>query len=63
MEDRDLIFETVSLAGEILLASGAEISRVSDTMERIARAYGNPGLDTFILSNGVLLSTGGGPRR
>lgn len=62
MEDRDLIFETVSLAGEILLASGAEISRVSDTMERIARAYGNPGLDTFILSNGVLLSTGGGPR-
>jgi len=63
MEDRDLIFETVSLAGEILLASGAEISRVSDTMERIARAYGSPGLDTFILSNGVLLSTGGGPRR
>lgn len=63
MAEQEQVFETVALAGEVLLASGAEISRVTDTMERIARAYGCPELDTFIVSNGVLLSSGGNGRR
>lgn len=62
MSEQDQVFETVALAGEILLSSGAEIFRVTDTMERIAAAYGCPELGTFILSNGVLLSTGGNGR-
>lgn len=56
-ENQELVFETVALAGEVLLASGAEIFRVVDTMNRIAAAYHCEGLDTFILSNGILLST------
>ncbi len=62
MSEQDQVFETVALAGEILLSSGAEIFRVTDTMERIAAAYGCDELGTFILSNGVLLSTGGNGR-
>ena len=61
--NEELVFETVALAGEVLLASGAEIFRVTDTMQRIATAYGCPQLDSFVVSNGVLLSTGGQGRR
>ncbi|MBU3805386.1 MAG: threonine/serine exporter family protein [Candidatus Fournierella pullistercoris] len=57
------VFELVALAGEVLLASGAEISRVIDTMQRISAAYGCNQLDCFVVSNGVLLSTGGGGRQ
>ena len=32
--------DVASLAGDILLASGAEIFRVEETIDRIARAYG-----------------------
>ena len=41
MEDkeRELIFEVAGMAGDILLRSGAEISRVDETMRRIACAY------------------------
>ena len=37
--EKETVFETAALAGEILLASGAEIFRVDETMCRIARAY------------------------
>ena len=58
-KDEKLVFETVALAGEVLLTSGAEIFRVVDTMNRIAAAYQCQNLDTFILSNGILISTSG----
>ena len=35
MEEK--VLETASLAGHILLENGAEIARVEETMERIAR--------------------------
>lgn len=34
------VLEVASIAGHILLENGAEISRVEDTMERIASHYG-----------------------
>ena len=40
-------------AGRILLQNGAEISRVEETMERIARHYGESGEQFFVLSNGI----------
>ena len=58
-KDEKLVFETVALAGEVLLTSGAEIFRVVDTMNRIAAAYQCQNLDTFILSNCILISTSG----
>lgn len=41
-------------AGHILLENGAEISRVEETMERIAAAYGVEDESFFVLSNGII---------
>lgn len=57
--DKETVFETAALAGEILLASGAEIFRVDETMCRIARAYRCENLEPFVLGNGIFLTTGG----
>ena len=46
----DLAYE----AGSILLENGAEISRVEETMRRIASHYGMEGEDLFVLSNGII---------
>ena len=46
--------DVASLAGDILLASGAEIFRVEETIDRIARAYGVDSSDAFVLSSGTL---------
>jgi len=51
MEDNAL--EVASLAGHILLENGAEISRVEETMERIASYYGVKSKNFFVLSNGI----------
>jgi len=51
MEENAL--EVASLAGHILLENGAEISRVEDTMERIASHYGVESRNFFVLSNGI----------
>jgi len=51
MEENAL--EIASLAGHILLENGAEISRVEETMERIASHYGVESQNYFVLSNGI----------
>ena len=51
MEEK--VLETASLAGHILLENGAEIARVEETMERIARHYGVVDQNFFVLSNGI----------
>ena len=39
--------------GEALLKNGAEIFRVQETMERVARAYGIEEYDVYVLSNAI----------
>lgn len=39
--------------GEVLLKNGAEISRVQETMERVARAYEIDAFDVYVLTNAV----------
>ena len=39
--------------GEALLRNGAEIFRVQETMERVARAYGVEEYDVYVLSNAI----------
>ena len=51
----DLAYE----AGSILLENGAEISRVEETMRRIASHYGVEGEDFFVLSNGIIATDKG----
>lgn len=46
----DLAYE----AGAILLENGAEISRVEDTIQRIANYYGVDDINVFVLSNGIM---------
>lgn len=59
VKEKEVIFETAALAGEILLKSGAEISRVDETMRRIACAYLMDNVNTFVLSNGIFLTAEG----
>lgn len=54
MENKsDKVLEFASEAGKVLLENGAEISRVEETMERIAANYGETGEKFFVLSNGI----------
>ena len=47
-----------SLAGDILLASGAEIFRVEETIFPIVMAYGVESSAAFVLSSGIFLPAG-----
>lgn len=47
-------------AGQTLLENGGEIFRVQDTMERIARAYGEEHFHAYVLTNGLFVSVDGG---
>lgn len=53
MEDSSRILSLATRAGHILLENGAEISRVEETMERIASHYGEKNENFFVLSNGI----------
>ena len=61
-QDRREALDVAALAGDILLASGAEIFRVEETIFRIARAYGVESSDAFVLSSGIFLTAGTGSR-
>ena len=52
-ETSERILNLASDAGHLLLQNGAEISRVEDTMERIATYYGERNENFFVLSNGI----------
>lgn len=51
--DSSEVLALASKAGRILLENGAEISRVEETMERIAAHYGESKENFFVLSNGI----------
>lgn len=44
------------LAGEVLLKNGAETSRVEETMEHIAMAWGARKVESFVIPTGVFLT-------
>ena len=47
------------MAGQILLENGAELSRVEDTMNRIADHYGVETRQFYLLTNGIFSTSGG----
>ena len=57
VSDQD-VSELALYAGHILLESGAELSRVEDTIKRIHDAYGVDSEEAFVLSNGIFLTSG-----
>ncbi len=52
-------FQLVVVAGEIQLQSGAEISRVEQTMKHMAQALGLDSLETYIIANGIFATANG----
>ena len=52
MEGQRRILDLCVDAGETLLANGAEIYRVQQTMEIIARSYGARSFHVYVLTNG-----------
>lgn len=58
-EKNEEIYQVLKLAleaGRILLKSGAEIFRVEETMHRICSHYGYSNVDTFTVSNAIIVS-------
>ena len=53
-EEQEQALQLATEAGHILLENGAEISRVEETMTRIASAYGIEDESFFVLSNGII---------
>ncbi len=53
-EEQEQALQLATEAGHILLENGAEISRVEDTMSRIASTYGVEDESFFVLSNGII---------
>jgi uncharacterized membrane protein YjjP (DUF1212 family) len=60
MNDQQLnkqkVLDLIMLAGEILLHNGAEIFRVQETMEHIAKAFQVKNLHVFTISNGIFVT-------
>ena len=56
MEAHDRILHELLDMGEALLASGAEINRVEDTMTRLGRAYGAEKVDIFVITSDIVLT-------
>lgn len=52
--EQEQALQLATEAGHILLENGAEISRVEETMTRIASAYGVEDESFFVLSNGII---------
>ena len=53
MERSQDVLEVATLAGELLLKNGAEISRIEGTMGHILEAYGVKDYHVYALSNGI----------
>ena len=58
--DGNLVLECAMQAGAILLANGAEISRVEETVTRMCSHYGVESEKAFVLSNGLFMTAGSG---
>ena len=58
MEKTELkrIVDVTAHAGSLLLRSGADITRVEDTIGHMMRSFGVPKYDIFTITNGIFLS-------
>lgn len=53
MKDRESVLELSFQMGKLLLENGAEISRVQETMERVAQAYKVEVFNVYVLTNAI----------
>lgn len=57
--EKEQAFALVVAAGEIQLQSGAEITRVEETMNHMARALELDSLETYVIANGIFATAEG----
>ncbi|MBQ2448083.1 MAG: threonine/serine exporter family protein [Bacteroidales bacterium] len=57
--DEAKAMDLACMAGQILLENGAELSRVEETMNRIADHYGVETRQFYLLTNGIFSTSGG----
>lgn len=50
------ILASILDVGEIMLTSGAEVNRVEDTVQRMARAYGCERVDVFTITSSIVVT-------
>lgn len=53
MSDNNSILELSFAMGETLLVNGAEISRVQETMERVAKSFHADAFNVYVISNAI----------
>lgn len=56
MEENHSVQELAFAMGEVLLKNGAEISRVQETMERVARAFEAERFNAYVLTNAIFVN-------
>lgn len=56
MKDQQQVLDFTMAAGRTLLENGAEVFRVQQTMEIIARSYGAQKVSGYVLTNGIFFS-------
>lgn len=52
----DAILASILDVGEIMLVSGAEVNRVEDTVQRMAKAYGCSQVDVFTITSSIVVT-------
>lgn len=55
-EEFPFILAAILDVGEMMLTSGAEVNRVEDTMQRMARAYGCTRVDVFTITSSIVVT-------
>ena len=56
MQDTELMLHTLLELGESMLADGAEVRRVEQTLTRMGKAYGAVRMDVFVITASIVLT-------
>ena len=56
MQDTELMLHTLLELGESMLADGAEVRRVEQTLTRMGMAYGAVRMDVFVITSSIVLT-------
>ncbi|MDO5136599.1 MAG: threonine/serine exporter family protein [Eubacteriales bacterium] len=54
--DENKLLQVLLEMGERLLASGAEVNRVEDTLARLGRAYGGARMNVFVITSSIMIT-------
>ena len=56
MQDTELMLHTLLELGESMLADGADVRRVEQTLSRMGKAYGAVRMDVFVITSSIVLT-------